>query len=916
MTNAVLIASRGLEMALMPCPLRNLGAVTASWTISFVRRAAFDVIVENRYTGYRLPIAGHQEFKVLHGNGVHHIALDYCGCERQLPKHIQLLRRGWYPTSQRVPRTAASFQLLEFLHLLSLCAKTSVYDFYRTLEKLTTNTGMGVPKSRYKALMRMLLQWRHLKMLKRAGRGHVDNGVNTTQDHDLVVKCPSCPWPEVNLPEGWDQAPPEMQFLYVLLICMDANFRLKNQMVSSYSRDPGLGIGWGYFVPRAPFETYVLNHTSDEDISTCVGFAALAKADTKFSKGLRYTGVGAVSCARGEFLMRLVDLHKGERYAPMDYVFGSALQPFAGLLSMIISYDIACQWFVHLDERMKNWPEEIPPPSAKLTPAIPKFHEPAHKQDNHQEFSCNYIKGMAASDCEVPERIWGPNNAIGNSTKTMGPGSRHDVLDDNFGAWNWQKYTGMAAVKERNVQVEGHRGFTAALPQNLVEDWERMCVKWENDSFPKTAENPFATNEDYMSEDEVEKELQAEEEERRRQGGRVYHETSAHKFVALGLSLEESQRKIRSLALQHKNPTTRQGAALKEERSILQEKLRSWLLLRPIYIPGLVQYLTETGELSSNSEDENPEDVALWLPSSLPVERRRAICMEGLPRMEDKFRTAQCHDALNGIRHTLRVKTRMIYFRNKNTRGQAPSTRARAVIDGVHKRALRFASKYRSAREAKLALAGPGDWERTLRVLENKDIRSYTDVERKSRGPGRRGNNEDDDEPVHASDDDEEDEITLEVTERTQKEGTGETRRTLSWIWQTTPVDIEDGADNNEKILQTEWCKSRARSKRSSEEVLLLREEMRRVLKFLEWKGQWWRERQGARGIDGDDGLAEGLASYAQDQEALQTRLMQTFEALWKTPLEDLEHESDGEDEDSTVDDSSDSSDDEDGEPE
>ncbi|PBK80807.1 hypothetical protein ARMGADRAFT_858081, partial [Armillaria gallica] len=320
------------------------------------------------------PIAGHQEFKVLHRNGIHDVALDYCGCECQLPKHIQLLCRGWYPASQWVPRMAASFQLLDFLHILSLCAKMSVYNFYRMLEKLTTNTGMGVPKSQYKALMRMLLQWWHLKMLKR----HVPNGVETTQYHDLVVLCPSCPQPGINLPEGWENAPPEMQFLYVLLLCMDANFRLKNQMVSLYSRDPGLGISLGYFIPKDLFEAYVLNHTSDEDISTCVGFAALVKADTKFSKGMRYMGIGAVSCARGDSRFGLESLICTHRYALMDYVFGSALQSFGGLLFMIISYDIACQWFVNLHKHMDKWPSEITPPSVTLTPAIPKFHEPAH----------------------------------------------------------------------------------------------------------------------------------------------------------------------------------------------------------------------------------------------------------------------------------------------------------------------------------------------------------------------------------------------------------------------------------------------------------------------------------------------------------------------------------------------------------
>ncbi len=97
-------------------------------------------------------------------------------------------------------------------------------------------------------------------------------------------------------------------------------------------------------------------------------------------------------------------------------------------------------------------------------PAIPKFHEPMHKQDNHQEFLCNYIKGMAQSDCEVPERIWGPNNAIENSTKTMGPGSWHDVLDDNFSAWNWQKYTGMG----RQLSAQCCRFTDKHLRQDIV----------------------------------------------------------------------------------------------------------------------------------------------------------------------------------------------------------------------------------------------------------------------------------------------------------------------------------------------------------------------------------------------------------------------------------------------------------------
>lgn len=130
----------------------------------------------------------------------------------------------------------------------------------------------------------------------------------------------------------------------------------------------------------------------------------------------------------------------------MDYIFGSLLLKSGHSLATIISYDIACQWFVHLFKRMKEWPNKIKPSEGlDLTPAIPKFHEPAHQEEGHEQFSCNLLPGLGASDLEVPECIWGPHNSLGNSTKTMGPGSQQDVIDNHFGFWNWMKYVAMGA---------------------------------------------------------------------------------------------------------------------------------------------------------------------------------------------------------------------------------------------------------------------------------------------------------------------------------------------------------------------------------------------------------------------------------------------------------------------------------------
>lgn len=41
------------------------------------------------------------------------------------------------------------------------------------------------------------------KMLKRAGRINMDD----MQDRELVVKCPTCPRPGINLPDRWQEDP-------------------------------------------------------------------------------------------------------------------------------------------------------------------------------------------------------------------------------------------------------------------------------------------------------------------------------------------------------------------------------------------------------------------------------------------------------------------------------------------------------------------------------------------------------------------------------------------------------------------------------------------------------------------------------------------------------------------------------------
>ncbi|KAF9551575.1 hypothetical protein CPC08DRAFT_738301 [Agrocybe pediades] len=798
-------------------------------------------------------IACHPSLLVLHSNGIHEVAIQFCGCDRAIPLHLQLLRRGLYPASQITPKTCTTFELLDLLHKLALTTKSSTYDFYRGLEKLTVNTGLSVPKSRYRQLMRMVLQWRHLKLLKWGGRAHDPTGVAGTKEGELAILCPSCPQEGVNLPEDWDSAPPETRFLYMVFICLDANFRLKNQLVSNYSQDPGLGIGWAYMLPREPYESYVMSRANDADISTCVGLQALAKAATKFSKGLRHTGVGGAFCGRSEMILPLGvgNLQKGERYANMDYVFGSALQQYFLIPLILVSYDIACQWFINLFNRIDaHWPENIKPNrNAKFVPAIPKLHEPMHGKVNHEVYSLNFIPGVGESDLETPERGWAFHNALGKSTQMQGPGSRHDVLDDHFNFYNWLKYISLGST------LMPHRGLTDSLLQSA--NSSHLPELWE-----KIKPNPYYTKESNISEKQVRKELADEDEDALRGGAVMLHKTSASAFLTLGLELEDIQ-------LQY-------GADLQN-----------------------------SSQPKATGVSDNPEDVEIWLPSNIPAVHRVNVCAPGLPDKEEKLRLAQCHDALDTIRHILRIKSRMVAFKNQNVRGQREGTRSRAIIDRVHKCARAAAEKYRAVRIAYKKLCGPGTWEETLRVLHDGDLHAYRDPNQLCARQPRRGVLEDDqvamlNAQLPDEHDSEDGDISLFTEIRNRRDGTGETRRTLSWIW-TTNSSSGDVHEESDDILRAEWAKSRARAARAREEVLLLREEMRRTVLFLEWKARWWDQCVASRQVDSKE-LAEGLRAYASSQAGLQRSLLEDFQRIWKAPLnedEDMEVDDESENEDS-----------------
>jgi len=340
------------------------------------------------------------------------------------------------------------------------------------------------------------------------------------------------------------------------------------------------------------------------------------------------------------------------------------------------------------------------------------------------------------------------------------------------------------------------------------------------------------------------------------------------------------------------NATVQQEGSLTEQRTALRSRIRAWEQVAPIYMPGLLQYRADLAAHPSTTAvggSSNSEDIELWLPSRVAPASRPIVCQADLATMEDQLRTAQCQDALNAVRHTLKVKTRMIAFKNRNVHGQREGTRSRAVIARVHEWARVAAEKYRAGRVAKMSLVGPGDWEKTLQVLVDGDIRGYQDANHLQIRRPRHGITEDDyvePEPEATTAQGSEGPDTLLYAEaHTRHDGTGETRWVLSWIWCIDGAGMgEEGVD---EVLRVEWAKSRARSHRATEEVRRLKEEMRRVLETLKWEEAEWKQQSNLR-KDAKHDLAEGIRALSTTQASIKNSLRNHFQKLWKSPLEEV----------------------------
>ena len=52
----------------------------------------------------------------------------------------------------------------------------------------------------------------------------------------------------------------------MLIVAMDANFRLKSRLRGGVNKEPALRLGWAYFVNNGPYAEFIKDYVDQEEV--------------------------------------------------------------------------------------------------------------------------------------------------------------------------------------------------------------------------------------------------------------------------------------------------------------------------------------------------------------------------------------------------------------------------------------------------------------------------------------------------------------------------------------------------------------------------------------------------------------------------------------------------------------------------
>ncbi|KAJ7178670.1 hypothetical protein C8R43DRAFT_942289 [Mycena crocata] len=351
--------------------------------------------------------------------------------------------------------------------------------------------------------------------------------------------------------------------------------------------------------------------------------------------------------------------------------------------------------------------------------------------------------------------------------------------------------------------------------------------------------------------------------------------------LVAGMQLEDLQERIKAEKKGRMLLAADLDGWLQELRFSFNVKLKTFRMLQDMHMAP-----STTAVEAADEVPPLPEDIKLWMPSEL-MARQRGRCAWGLGDREARLHKAQASNALDLLRNRLHAKRFLLLHRNSNVVGQRQSTRANTLISQIGERIDALSAKYRRGHASLMVLKGAEYCATHCRKLNPADVALDEEQDQDAKARHR---------------------LALIGSERNHhhnaptfgkggKSGKSKKKtKTMSWIWTAFggPDEDEEGMhdckwfSHSQTAVRVEWSKALARKVRWEEEVRLLREEMRRVLRFLQWLSGQWEGKQRARGNELPVEVHAGVEAHAARQAALFRSIGRRFKTGWDMSVSEI----------------------------
>jgi hypothetical protein len=196
-----------------------------------------------------------QYIRVVHTNGIHHIALVFCTCQGHENITTDLIFAGWVPTSFVRVRTIFTAAVLDHFRCCNLEMRSSAYQFFQLLRRVTNSLAPSKVVNLYHELRRLSRLWRWVKKLRWAGYGQRVGQPIAPRPGELGNFCPACPQVGINLPEDWKDDPNRL--VYRRVVTVDGNFKANHVRQHSAADDVWLSDGLGMTTKNSEYNTFL-----------------------------------------------------------------------------------------------------------------------------------------------------------------------------------------------------------------------------------------------------------------------------------------------------------------------------------------------------------------------------------------------------------------------------------------------------------------------------------------------------------------------------------------------------------------------------------------------------------------------------------------------------------------------------------